>query len=99
MSHEKFTQAELEEKASEIMRDFNFEKVHEHMVATNWRWASGSEGLAIPDMEDIRNCARSLLTGVIWDEKPVANRGTGGFTAYKLPWGIQLTFQIAWGQA
>ena len=99
MSHEKFTKSELEEKASEIMRDFNFEKVHEHMVATNWRWASGSKGLAIPDMEDIRNCARSLLTGVIWDEKPVANRGTGGFTAYKLPWGIQLTFQIAWGQA
>ena len=99
MSHEKFTKSELEEKASEIMRDFNFEKVHEHMVATNWRWASGSEGLAVPDMEDIRNCARSLLTGVIWDEKPVANRGTGGFTAYKLPWGIQLTFQIAWGQA
>jgi hypothetical protein len=100
MYHEKFTQSELEEKASEIMRNFNFEKVHEHMVATNWRWASGSEGrLAIPDMEDIRNCARSLLSGVIWSELPVSNQGTGGFVAYKLPWGLQLTFQLSWSNS
>jgi hypothetical protein len=45
-------------------------------------------------MDDLRNTARDLMTKAIWDESPVSNVGTGGFTAYKLPWGLELTFQL-----
>ena len=98
MYHEKFTTAELENKAADIMRSFDFEKVLQHMITTNWQWYS-KDGMRTPDLEDLRVQARSLLTRAIWDERPVINIGTGGFMAYKLPWGLQLTFQIANGQA
>jgi len=29
----------------------------------------------------------------------VTNVGSGGFVAYKLPWGLQLTFQLTWSSA
>jgi hypothetical protein len=93
MSHEKLTKWELEGKASEIMQRFDFESVHKHMIETDWKWYT-PDGMQIPDLEDIRVQARVLLTRAIWEESPVTNVGTGGFMAYKLPWGLQLTFQI-----
>jgi hypothetical protein len=94
MYHEKFTTAELENKAADIMRSFDFEKVLQHMITTDWQWYS-PDGMRVPDIEDLRVQARSLLTRAIWEESPVTNVGTGGFMAYKLPWGLQLTFQIS----
>jgi hypothetical protein len=93
MSHEKFTKSELENKAEDIMRRFDFESVHKHMIEKDWKWYNDKD-LQVPDLDDLRVQARALLTRAIWDSKPVANVGTGGFTAYKLPWGLQLTFQI-----
>ena len=91
----KFTQAQREEQAEKEMYSFNFKKVHEHMVNTNHKWVMGDDH-RVPDIEDLRVQARSLLSKVIWDNSEVTNCGTGGFVAYKLPWGIQLTFQLAW---
>jgi len=45
-------------------------------------------------LQDLRVTARDLLTKAIYDDSNVSNVGTGGFTAYKLPWGIELTFQL-----
>ena len=95
MSHEKFTEAELESQASAIMDKFNFEKVHAHMVATNHQWLIG-DGMKVPDLEEIRSFARSLLVKAIYSGLPVINIGSGGLVAYKMPWGLQLTFQLAW---
>ena len=95
MSHAKFTTEELEAKASQIMYSFNFEKVHENMVASNHQWFIG-DGMKVPDLDELRSTARSLLVKAIYDKEPVSNVGTGGFVAYKLPWGLQLTFQLAW---
>ena len=93
MYHEKFTTAELENRAADIMNRFDFEKVLQHMLTTDWQWYS-KDGMRTPDLEDLRVQARSLLTRAIWDESQITNIGTGGFMAYKLPWGLQLTFQI-----
>jgi hypothetical protein len=97
MSHEKFTELELEIQIQEIMKSFNFEKVELHMQNTGHQWYQGSErGMVIPDVEDLRVCARDLLTKAAYHKFPVCNVGTGGFVAYKMPWGMQLTFQLAW---
>jgi hypothetical protein len=99
MAHEKFTQSELEQKASEIMDRFNFDSVLKHMQETNWTWYKGNGKMEVPDMDDLRFTARDLLTKAIWSEDKVTNVGTGGFCAYKLPWGLELTFKLEHTQA
>ena len=94
MAHSKFTEQELEQKAFEIMERFDFEAVLKHMQNSNWTWYMGNGRMEVPTMEDLRFTARDLLTKAIYDDSVVANVGTGGFTAYKLPWGIDLTFQL-----
>jgi hypothetical protein len=97
MAHEKFTELELEDQISKIMDSFNFEKVHNHMGNINHQWNDGGV-MSVPSMESIKTTARSLLVRAAYSEDKVTNQGTGGFVAYKLPWGMQLTFQLAWAQ-
>lgn len=98
MQHEKLTASELESRADLIMQNFDFEKVQQHMQSTDWRWVSDG-GMQVPDLDTIKSTARSLLTQAIWSEEPVSSCATGGFCAYKLPWGLSLTFQIGWSHA
>ena len=98
MAH-KFDHKELEEQAQTIMENFSFEKIQNHMQDTNHQWYVGGGQMAVPDIQDLRNTARDLLTRAIYDDSDVINVGTGGFVAYKLPWGLQLTFQLAWVSA
>lgn len=98
MEH-KFSHAELEEQAQAIMENFSFEKVQKHMQDTNHQWYMGGGQMAVPDIEDLRVTARDLLTKAIYDNSVTANVGTGGLVAYKLPWGLQLTFQLSWASA
>ena len=81
------------------MSGFNFEKVQKHMQDTNHQWYQGGGQMAVPDIEDLRVTARDLLTKAIYDDSDVSNVGTGGLVAYKLPWGLQLTFQLSWASA
>lgn len=94
-----FTHQELEQQAETIMQSFDFEKVQKHMQDTNHQWYQGGGRMAVPDLTDLRVTARDLLTKAIHDKSVASNVGTGGFVAYKLPWGMQLTFQIAWVSA
>jgi len=94
-----FTHQELEHQAETIMQNFDFEKVLKHMQNTNHQWYQGGGRMAVPDLIDLRNTARDLLTKAIYDKSETSNVGTGGFVAYKLTWGMQLTFQIAWVSA
>lgn len=98
MEH-KFSHAELEQQAQSIMGSFSFEKVQKHMQDTNHQWYMGGGQMAVPDIEDLRVTARDLLTKAIYDDSVTANVGTGGLVAYKLPWGLQLTFQLSWTSA
>ncbi len=81
------------------MHSFNFEKVYKHMQDANHQWYMGGGRMEVPDIMDLRVTARDLLTRAIYAEEECTNIGTGGLVAYKLPWGLQLTFQIAWTNA
>lgn len=94
MSHEQFTHTELERKAAEVMLHFDFEKVHKFMQEQGWRWHLSDDTLGVPSREEIEQHARSLLTQAVWHKDSVVNLGSGGFMAYKLPWGVQLSFNI-----
>ena len=52
--------------------------------------------MVVPTLSQLRMEARVLLTNAIYSKDKCTNIGTGGFVAYKLPWGMQLTFQLAW---
>lgn len=89
------TTEELEKQANKIMDNFNFEKVHKHMVDTDWKWyMGGGAEPRVPNIDDLRLQARILLTKAIYEPKESANVGTGGFTAYKLYYGLRLTFEL-----
>jgi len=90
--HDKFTQEELLEQVEEIMKSFNFEKVHKHMVATDWKWASTE--FAVPTLDAVKSHGRRLLLMSVFSPDSVTNNGSGGFTAYKLPWGLRLAFEL-----
>jgi hypothetical protein len=92
------TEIDLEFQIHRIMHDFDFEKVHKHMVDNNHQWYMGSAGMRVPDVQDLRWCARDLLTKAAYHNDSTSNVGTGGFMAYKLSWGMSLTFQIAWSK-
>lgn len=98
MAH-KFPHAELEQQAQTIMDNFSFEKVQKHMQDTNHQWYQGGGQMGVPDIMDLRNTARDLLTKAIYHKEDTVNVGTGGLVAYKMPWGMQLTFQLSWASA
>jgi len=95
----KFTLSELEVQADQIMNSFDFEKIQKHMEHTNHQWYMGGGRMAVPDLTDLRITARDLLTKAICSRDECTNVGTGGLVAYKLPWGMQLTFQLSWAGA
>lgn len=81
-----------EEKAQrvvQILNGFDFEKVLKHMQSVDWKWLD-----EVPNMDDIKGTATSLLVEAQMDPQDVVSMGTGGFRVYKLPWGIELTFSI-----
>lgn len=92
------TEIDLEFQIHRIMNDFDFEKVHKHMVDNNHQWYMGSAGTRVPDLEDLRWTARDLLTKAAYHNDSTSNVGTGGFMAYKMSWGMSLTFQLAWSK-
>lgn len=63
-------------KIEDIIRDFNFEKVHRVMEMLNWKWAATSYG--VPTIEELKGEARRLLVEAATEETQVA---TGGFRA------------------
>ncbi|GAC1455468.1 MAG: hypothetical protein PVSMB1_04990 [Gemmatimonadaceae bacterium] len=68
-----------DECIAEVMRDFNFDKVHAAMVAVGWKWRQDDgESLKIPTRDDLVKTARDLL-GMAWDHKDTIR--TGGFAA------------------
>jgi hypothetical protein len=77
-----------------VMDGFDFEKVHAYMVLTNWVWhRSGANESVTPTIEKLRIIAEQILWWAIEDNAPAAAKGTGGFMAYKFPWGLKLTFE------
>jgi hypothetical protein len=75
----------------DILTEFDFDKVHEVMVALDWKWASTHP--SVPSIRDLKDTARQLLISVYnlrkdeyketHSEVPV-QIATGGFRAIAL---------------
>lgn len=72
-----------------IIERFDFKRVLDHMIAVDWKWRGET-----PTLEELKSTARFALVQVIMDTAPSSNCGTGGFRAYKFPWGVELVFSI-----
>lgn len=88
------TKEELYTERDKIMERFDFEKVCAHMERVDWKWYRGNVH-EVPTVFDLRGTARHCLATVIESDEPSSNAGTGGFYAYKFPWGLQLVFSIS----
>lgn len=88
------TREELYTERDMIMERFDFEKVVKHMEQVDWKWHRGNVH-EVPTVFDLRGTARHCLNTVIESNEPSSNVGTGGFYAYKFPWGLQLVFSIS----
>jgi hypothetical protein len=75
----------------DILNEFDFEKVHDTMVALDWKWASTHP--SVPSIRDLKDTARQLLIKVYQLRKDDYNNthpevpvqvATGGFRAIAL---------------
>lgn len=70
----------------DIMNNFDFDKVHRVMTFLNWKWAlADSEHTAVPDIQQLRDTARNMLTGCASRARKVSGQytiGSGGFHAH-----------------
>lgn len=76
-----------------VMDLFDFDKVHAYMVVTKWKWIKGNNEYYTPSVEALRVAAEAYLWAVVHSPNEVSVQGSGGFYAYRLPWGLKLTFE------
>lgn len=70
-------QEAIQEQIDDIMDTFEFDDVHSWMEHSGWVWAQPNGTTAVPDLYEIKRCARQRL-------KEAAENGysaTGGFVA------------------
>jgi len=89
----------MQDQIDEIMDWFEFEKVHEAMVATQWKWYDGDNEFGVPTLQQLKKKARSLLRTVAEAKEPDYISATGGFYARKetfegKPY-LRLSFEVA----
>lgn len=83
------------EAIDEILDNFNFERAHNVMVHLDWEWSSVA---GVPDIADLRKCARRLLKDVAYS-KEYHSIGTGGLEASKKDGELSLKFVLEyWGE-
>jgi hypothetical protein len=83
---------EQAQSIGQIIDRFDFQKVHDYMILTNWKWFD-----SVPTQEDLKMTATRLLVEAAMDPQDVVSVGTGGFRVYKLPWGLELVFAMTRG--
>lgn len=86
----------MKELIEKVISNFDFEKVHKAMIATNWWW--GDTNFEVPSIAKLVVCAAHLLKEVS-EMETGHSIGTGGFTATKLynneyGEGLSLTFTM-----
>lgn len=67
----------MNDKIDEVLRDFDFDKVHKAMVAVEWKWSVC--GPAVPTREQLVAQARELLESAVRDN---GMWRTGGLSAW-----------------
>ena len=92
----------LDFQLEDIIRSFDFGRVHRVMKDMNWRWATTEDG-GVPTIQELQDTARSLMFGATWDyeskpNQPWTFRATGGLKALVLcsdegPF-LELSFEV-----
>lgn len=77
------------EQVGQIIDRFDFQKVHDYMILTGWKWRGET-----PTLNDIKGTATVLLRSAAASSEEVLSTGTGGFRVYKFPWGMELVFAM-----
>lgn len=84
---------DLHSQIQTLLERFDFQKVRDYMILTNWTWVN-PYGQSVPTVDELRSTAIRLLRCVADDEKEYSSTGTGGLVAHKFPWGLDLHFAI-----
>ena len=66
------------EKIKDILKNFDFERVHSIMNALDWKWAMVKHDNGIPSVDELKAEAKRLLLAAATEKTQVA---TGGFRA------------------
>ncbi|WP_396190252.1 hypothetical protein [Flavobacterium sp.] len=89
------------EIADKVVDGFNFEKILNHMISTEWKWQIKGE-LKIPTLNDLKATATYLTTSLALSNAEIGSMmGSGGFMVYVIKTndglgkGMILTFQLA----
>lgn len=77
-----------EKHIEEILNNFDFEKVHNIMVALDWKWF----GVGVPSVEDLKKQALELLNEIC--NYDITSSSTGGLKAIKCDDYLELEFII-----
>ena len=86
-----------DEKIRDIIKDFDFEKVHECMTVLKWIWATAKTDNKVPSIGHLVLGALELLNGIKntdFDGEEIVVRSTGGFTAEKYLIGKETTYKL-----
>ena len=71
-------------KIAEILEYFDFDKVHQAMVALDWKWTDEYDKKAVPTVDDLREGAVHWMKSALelaGDSKEEHFTGSGGFMA------------------
>jgi hypothetical protein len=81
----------FEAHSKEIFENFDWERVHKAMIATNWVWSFGKDNYGIPDVNTIKKHAYTYLKEAFEKQSQVS---TGGFTAKYEDGNLSLAFTL-----
>jgi len=83
----------LDEQIDTIMDEFDFDRVHEIMVACKWGWSTGEDDdLEVPSGNEIRRTARRMLKQAVEEKHALVS--SGGFTVIKVKDTLALFFGV-----
>ncbi len=76
----------------DIIENFDWETVHDHMVRTNWTWGMGDDA-HVPSIAELQESVRNTYKDMKANNYRIS--GTGGFTLYRSKAEYWLMFTIA----
>ena len=77
----------------DILVNFDFEKVHKHMVQVHWTYYMDGEK-KVPEITDLKKAAKELLEEAANEGREYFYVASGGFRAFKFGSTLELTFEL-----
>jgi hypothetical protein len=86
----------IDRMITDIMEDFDFEKVHNIMMSLDWKWDIGNGETTVPSIYRITSQAERLLRDAAKDygKKDHHTISSGGFTATLYEDMLTLSFEL-----